>query len=277
MSHNNIGARIKLARETVQLSPASLCTKSQMSSARLTQLEKGHRFPSREEWKELSRHISLGPYPARCKLPAPQERWAADLPRSSTPERSLTVRLASARATFETEFERLELVVQSRKDFRACREFLESTALDSGDEAFFYLRLLAEGALPCAFSPLRAGYRTFPVIDSDTRRVVGDVRRPCLELIDEQQESLIFPQVPLLVANRIFRLDALVCARCPRQRIWIDLEIDGPGHDFTQDRRRELQLRMPTLRVGRSQLSEPNFIANLVRLISEIRTERRVS
>lgn len=248
-----------------------------MSSARLTQLEKGHRFPSREEWKELSRHISLGPYPARFKLPAPKERWAADLPKTSTPERSLSIRLASARSTFAADFERLNLIVQSRKDFRACHEFLSSTALDSGDEAFFYLRLLAEGALPCAFSPLRAGYRTFPVIEPETRRVVGDVRRSCLELINDQQESLIFPQVSLLVANRIFRLDALVCARCTQQRVWIDLEIDGPGHDCTQDRRRELQLKMPTLRVSRPQLSEPDFIANFIRSISELRLERRVS
>lgn len=277
MRHNNIGAKIRQARETAQLSQLSLCEKTQISSARLSQFENGYRFPNRQEWERLSQSLFLGPFPVRCKLPIPQKRWAADSPLPASPERPFAVRLAAAWSVFGEELEQLKALVRARKDFRMCYEFLESAGLDSGDEAFFFLKLLAEGATPCAFSLLRAGYRTYPVIEPSTKQVLGDVRHPCLELIDGRQDCLIFPQISLLVANRVYRLDALVCARCPQRRLWVDVEIDGPGHDFMQDRRREHQLKLPTVRLSRSELYAPNLAASLLTSIHQIRTERRAS
>ena len=74
--------------------------------------------------------------------------------------------------------ESVSTLVALRNDAKSCYEFLEAAALDSGDEAYFYLRLLAEGARPCHLSPTRAGFRTSPIVDPLTKKVIGDLRRP---------------------------------------------------------------------------------------------------
>lgn len=273
MKHNNIGKKIIKARQALQLSQTVLCEKTAISQGRLSQLERGRRPPSREEWAQLSQHLNLGPYPGRPTLLAPLGRWSADSPILSSAERPFVARSAAARYTFPTEMESVSTLVALRNDAKSCYEFLEAAALDSGDEAYFYLRLLAEGARPCHFSPTRAGFRTSPIVDPLTKKVIGDLRRPCLEL---KQECLVFPQTSILVGNRLFRLDALICVRCPKHRVWIDLEIDGPGHRSELDKWRERNLQLPTLRLSRNDLiSTSLLLEKLLNACREIREKRR--
>ncbi len=275
MRHNFIGNKLKIAREFAQMTQTSLCQVTGLRLARLSQLETGRRFPTRDEWKRISEAVRLGPYPGRHKLPIPQARWSSDSPLLTPPERAFATRLASARRTFY-DVDELIGTINSRDDSHACYEFLESAALESGDEALFYLKLLAEGGSPCACSPQRAGYRLSPVIDPKTRLIIGDLRLPCLEFLQYAQEFLVFPQLSLLASGRVYRLDGLICARCSVQKVWINLEIDGPGHNHEFDAVRTSHLKLPTLRIKRDELLEPGLLAKLTLAVGQMRVERRL-
>ena len=276
MKHNYIGDNLKAARVAAQLTQTRLSEMTGLSSARLSHFEKGRRLPTRNEWARIANAIRLGPYPVPHRLPAVGAQWYSQAPSLTPPERPFSTRLNAARRTF-TRVDELIRTLEARDDARVCHEFLDAAALESGDEAFFYLKLLAEGCRPCGCSPQRSGYRTFPVIDPGTKAIIGDLRLPCLEIVHGDQEFLIFPQVTLLTTGRAYRLDGLVGVRCPVQKIWLDLEIDGAGHDFEFDLQRAYHLRLPTLRLGREELSSPNLLGRVSDSIKEFRRRRRLN
>lgn len=274
MKNNKIGDRLRRARESRQMSQTRLGETVKMKASRLSQLERGQRFPSYDEWTRLSPHLKLGHYPGQRRLTSPQNIWYATAPKLTKGERPFGVRLSAARNAFENLCESTLTTVRARPDVKACFEYLERAALESGDEALFHLRLLAEGATPCLFSPLRAGYRAYPVVDPANRVVIGDIRRPCLEFVDDEREYLVFPQTSILTAFGLYRLDSLVCLRYER-RVWINLEIDGPAHRSNLDLRREQNLKLATLRLSRDDIVSPELMSNLHRALAELYQARR--
>ena len=257
MTPEETGKTLSQARISLQFKQAVVCAKTAITPPRLSKLESGQCFPTTEEWNRLKTVLHLGPLPKRNKLPTPTLRWALNSPVLDAPERSWEARLAAARASFPS-MERLWFIIRGRNDASLCLEFLRKARLDSGDEFLFCARLLADGALPCRFSPLKAGYRTHPIVHPKDGRMIGDGRWPCLEIIAEDLACLVFPQLAL-ISKGSYQLDFLVAVRTGQERFWINVEIDGSGHRGDYDLRREKKLQIATIRLTPEALMAEDF------------------
>lgn len=272
MSNESAGAKIKLAREKKQWKPAILARAADLSPSRLSRLESGESHPSREEWSRLDAHLELGPYPIldRLELPPVRRRWFPNVPDLTAPERPLAARLHAARKLFGHAAERVISAMEGRADRAHCEKFLEDANLESGYECMFWLILLACGARPGRHSLLRAGFRKFAVVDPHSKEARGDVRFACLDVDIAGCECLLFPQVTLDTRKRIFRLDVLACLYTPRHRTWVNIELDGYGHDSTFDHERQHLLSLPTARFQTIDLSSPDLMAVLERKLKPL-------
>jgi len=153
--------------------------------------------------------------------------------------------------------------LRTRPDQETCQEFLEQARTESGLEYFFWLQLLASGALPCRLSLYKAGFRALRVVEAGSRKGLGDSRAACLDVQTGRCRCLLFPQVTLDTRKAYFRLDALACVRARRDRCWLNLEIDGEGHDGQFDQERQLLLGLPTIRLSASEVASPNLLSLL--------------
>ncbi len=120
--------------------------------------------------------------------------------------------------------------------------FLAEVPSESRDETIFHLSELHRGARPVEVSTDWLCFRQWPVIDADGRGG-GCYRRPALVTAD----WLLVFQVLVLTPRR-YRLDGLLLVTKPR-RTFLDLEIDGKGHDPEFDLARQVDLAMPTVRL----------------------------
>jgi hypothetical protein len=129
--------------------------------------------------------------------------------------------------------------IMQREDAAVCLKFLQEARTDSGVEAQLWMLLLAEGGQPGCFSPMRAGFRRLAVVHGQSREVIGDLRLPCLTMDTEHWFAMLFPQVTLDARRAFYRLDALVGVWAARQRLWLNLEVDGQGHRSAFDSQRQ--------------------------------------
>ena len=74
---------------------------------------------------------------------------------------------------------------------------------------------------------------------------------------------MLFPQLTLDTRKAYFRLDATLCMRDGRQRVWMNIEIDGAGHDGEFDAERQRLLGMPTIRLDRQALLTEDLVTML--------------
>lgn len=258
------GSYLRVARRKKQWTQAQLARHLGMQRARLCNLEKDRRHPTREEWLRLSSCLALGPCPPSLELPAPQRCWRASPPYPKEPERSVWTRRQAARKTFGSVVDTLANAVEKRD--KNAQTFLRYANLESGDEYFFWLKLLDEGGRPCRYSPNKAGFRTWAILEPKSWRQIGDLRAPCLELLD--QGWLLFPQLTLDTRKSIYRTDALLCCRHEDGRLWVNIEIDGLGHDPRFDQQRQTELGLPTARVSATELTTPRLVPLLAQKLA---------
>lgn len=250
------GTQIRTARQKKQWTQAQLARHLDLSAARLCHLEKDHRHPSPQEWARLRTCLALGAYPQTLELPTAHPKWRAYVPFAAEPQSSVWSRRQAARKTFGPLVDTLAARAQRRH--KTASTFLRYARLESGDEYLFWLRLLVEGGQPCCYSPARAGFRTWSVLDPKSKRQVGDLRAPCLEL--SEQKWLLFPQLTLDTRKSIYRLDALLCLRRADGRFWFNVEVDGFGHDPRCDRQRQAPLALPTVRITSTDLTNKELV-----------------
>lgn len=105
---------------------------------------------------------------------------------------------------------------------------------------------------------MRAGFRTLAVLDPKTLRQIGDLRAPCLELAEENW--LIFPQLTVDTRKSVYRMDALLCWKGSNPRLWVNIEIDGLGHNPRFDLSRQQELGLPTVRIGPAELAADQIV-----------------
>ncbi len=266
------GIQIKAARLAKQWRASLLARHTGISRSRLSKFESGLSYPNPVEWCVLREHLDLGPYPKkrRLELPPVRRRWFPLEPASARAERPFAVRLSAARRYFGHLADRALVTIRARQDEELCFEFLERALLESGPEAMFWMILLASGATPGRHSPNRAGFRKFSILDTQGSEVRGDLKRPCLDLNLPEWEVLFFHQVTLDTRTRIYRLDALACVWSLRNRIWLNIEIDGHGHDGTYDRERQSLLELPTVRISMEELGSKSFFRGFVEQLCRV-------
>ena len=261
MNNRTVGARIRQARLTHQWTQRLLAAATEISPARLSQLETDRRYPTVEEWRRLKSILPLGRYqPLGPGLPFPLRPWRAiPPPLNRVMVRPLCKRLAAARHRFGLLADRALSELSQRDDAAWCERFLHQASLDSGHELLFWTRLLVEGARPVWYAPAKAGYRRLTIVDSETLANVSDIRHPCLEFVRRGYLALIFPQVTVSTGRAQFRLDALACLRRGRHRYWLNLEVDGEGHDCAYDSYRQSLLGLQALRLTPADLAASDF------------------
>ncbi len=258
MNKNNLALRLKQARENRQWTQTTLAEQTGISRSRLSQLENAHRRPTLAEWPKLRSALNLYRLglikPAH--LPVAPKYWHAVKPSLRDAERSVSSRQFAARRAFGAKEVNLSVAaVKARADQQICEQFLEQARPESGCEFLFWLKLLASGANPYRLAPSSAGFRRLRVVEPVSKQSFGDVRVACLEVQGADYRCLLFPQVTVDTRKALFRLDALVCVRTARERCWVDLELDGQGHDSTFDLERQQMLGLPTVRLDTGELA----------------------
>jgi transcriptional regulator with XRE-family HTH domain len=167
-------------------------------------------------------------------------------------------RLGACRSRHPRVLARLEPLIASSQDFQL---FLREAASDSRPETMFHLFELERGARFCRVSIAEIGYELRPVIEYFTRLAIGARALPALVT----PEWLLIPQVTVLSPWR-YTMDGLLVVQQPR-RTFINLEIDGRGHDHSGDTERTARLSMPTLRITENEVLENVSLTTRLRAI----------
>ena len=249
------------------LSQVALAKEVGMSQARLSQFERHVRLPNLQEYRRLSNALGacLGPLEGRTPLPYPQSFWFRAFTPDGEGNGSSARRLFAARRRYPKIVDGQLPSVLSRPDWPTCQRFLDQARLDSSTELLFWLALLKADGRPCWQAPTRVGFRLRSVVDEKRKVVIGDIRQPCLELKMNSLDALFFPQLTLDARRAFYRLDALACLRRKRRRLFLNLEIDGRGHDPEYDQVRQTQLGLRTVRLDTDDVTSPDLIARLER------------
>lgn len=111
------------------------------------------------------------------------------------------------------------------------------------------LGLLAHGAEVGAASPRHSGYVHKPITDRESGHLVGHLLWPALYL---RQHRIFLFQQPYISPCR---LDFLA----GHKDSWCNLEVDGSGHDTSNDFKRPDLLDMSVSRVVTEQVLQPGF------------------
>lgn len=280
MSARTPGARIKSARSQTEYSQTELGQLAGISQSRLSALENERRPPSADEWQRLARWLPLGPLdsPSTLSLPLPRSIWRVRQKElSAFGQCPPSVRELAAKKSFGQVAVQRQAEAERLHDPALVARFLSEAGLDSGHEHRMWVDLMAEGGKPCWFRPLKAGFDRLCVVDRDTRRNASDRRLACLDAAGPNTDWLLWPQVTLDARQAYYRLDALAKVCMGDLSLWLDLEIDGEGHDSQFDQRRSLHLGLPTLRLLRAELCRPNVLALLESRASVLFERRKAS
>lgn len=243
---------LRNARLKAQLTQAQAAAKIGMSRQRWSHLEVGSRRPSQEERRAINQ--LLGVY--QGFIPPPSVlRKLADSGRRAFPEgpvhfppqdRPTHVRYFAALRRHQRLTLELSNRIRQRPDFEVCEFFCHAIALESYLEALYVLRLIAEGAKPALVSPAQLGRTPHSIVEPRSRDCIDHHRLLCL--VDNGvfrffQVSFSTPQV--------YRVDCLLW-----DRGWSVLEIDGGGHDSSQDIGRSQALGMKVERLSCQEILE---------------------
>jgi transcriptional regulator with XRE-family HTH domain len=227
-----------------------------MPRRRWNGIETGRYRPTSQELQKM--RLLLGECngfirPARASLVLLQEgRNFVKTPQPFYPpqDRASNIRYREARRRFPDLVSRLTVEITRRKDFTSCEYLSHKLALGSYAEAVFALHLQAAGAVPGLVAPARIYPTPHAIVDPTDMTPVAHRPMPCLAL----GSALYFFQASL-AASRLFTVDCLKW-----DDSWSVIEIDGEGHDFTNDSERTAALGLPVIRISAVELSAPNFV-----------------
>ena len=244
------GERLKALRRERGLSQRELESACGFSWSLLSKFEKGERRPLERHrtalaqalqltetqlWEGTDLHCSPGPPPdwvdRRCGVEWRRPEWTVERRFAST-QKSYAWPCAEAVAQISKNPAREPLSVLFRDIW-----------VDSNLETIYWLRLAGQ-ASPHWLAPLECNFRLHPVVCPRTGQSWGDLPHPCL-ITEKPFRAIFFPQVTLLVNGHAHRPDCLVCWG----EEWSIIEIDGKGHDSTNDSQRDAERRMPVLRL----------------------------
>lgn len=160
---------------------------------------------------------------------------------------------------------RLDPQIRKNSDWQT---FLRLAPSGSRVETELHLQELDRGADFAQTSTGMTGFDQHLVADFHSNRARGHHLMPALVTKD----WLLIPQVTVLTPAK-FTLDCLVVVQHPH-RTFIDLEVDGSGHDSSEDKRRHDCLGMPTLRLTEAQVLSSVGLTEHLRELGYCQTRR---
>jgi hypothetical protein len=260
------GQYLEQQRRAKDLSQRDLARLTGISQARLSRLERDYRTAKAEEWAQLREHLVLPANPPNKQhLPSPSAIWRVAAPsHSSAGKVPFSTRKYRARESFRGHWNQQMLLLQRRSDGDLILRFLNDAGLDSAVETKLWVDGIVGGGRPRWYALLKAGFRKFPVLDrTPQRKAAGDVRHPCLEILRDDYAVLMFPQVRVVTRKGVYTMDCLACIRRKGFRRWVNIEVDGAGHNGEHDSERAFRLELATIRLTTGDLSKPDMLARL--------------
>lgn len=248
--------QVKQSRVRRRLTQEVLAQRCGISRTRLVQLESNYRNPTPKERLALARKLGLyetAPLSIGVKgrLRSQGRRSRTSAPIYFPPQdRPTEVRYRAALSHYPHYVETVVKQLEIRSDFVDLAYLCSKLACDSRAEVLLILAILQRGALPALMSLSELGWLRHKAIDPRSRTEVNHRPQPCLVL----DETVFFFQVALLTP-RLYVVDTLVW-----KQGWYVLEIDGKGHDFSNDDERSQQLALPVLRFRTEEILRARFL-----------------
>ena len=268
------------ARLASGMSQASLCAATGIAPPVLSRAESGRRVPSERTLRTLCRALDLSFEHVRDATGWEPPRTGVQLTRSRTllerefgslsryvppGERTFAERLYKCRHTYGLLASGLEARVDRRPDRKELERRLADLPSGSATEVLFVLHVLALGACCDWLSPLRLGFADPRVLDRKTGLYVAPCLMPGLSLRADSLSAVFFPQLPLRTDTfGPVSLDFLVGVRHQGDTAWRNLEIDGNGHNPTDDDERDKAVGLGTVRFRDADLRAREFQTKLV-------------
>lgn len=262
---------LKDARTRLGLTQQDLAEQTRIDRWRISHFERGIGVPDPGEQRALCPVLELcssalahaAPAGPRPRLADERKGLAPRTPYRMPRDRPSSVRYRAAWKAYPTFLRGLERQLQDREDSEWIRVYLREAVFDSGLEMMASLQLLGDGAKPGWVSPQTAGFSQLPIVDPKTREVTGHHPYPTLAW----EGCLLFPQVSLR-ARHLLTPDLLVGARTSKGVKWVDVEIDGRGHDPKFDDVRAQELDLPVVRFETKRVLDGSFLCELRELVT---------
>lgn len=281
--------RLKRLREERGLSQQAVSLLAELTPARLSEYERGARTPRGEVLDVLGTILGFDPVdfkrrtaweepstgrPQRGGERALLARFSPDLHALYHPPRrkDFAFHMAGVRDRFGEVLKVLGPRLDARPDRREAERFLRDFPADSADEAVLALHLAASCPRRARASPASLGFFAHAVIDPDRRVVVGHRRRLAFGTEFQGAVFAFLPQVAVRPEETII-MDLLAGVR-EGTTSWIDVEVDGSGHDPLRDKRRAELLGLPVLRLDSSMLFVKDFMPRYLRTLLWIHRNR---
>jgi hypothetical protein len=257
---------LKAQRNTLGLSLRELALPTGIDWRRLSDFELGLRRPDADQAERLAQALSLQRNQV-LEVPIPfdgtvekrfreRHRWRVPA------DRPTSVRVAAAYAKYPEVMRRLAFDAPPWAE-----TFMTHLVCGSAEELLHWQHCFTIDPKPARVRPQVAGYVAKHVVDPLSGESVGMHRFHCLVI----KGLLFIPQVSVKINKQTFTMDALVKVG----KTWVNLEIDGPGHDTSRDALRTAALDMPTIRWNLADLLSLDYGTRLVGALESFRPRRQ--
>lgn len=140
---------------------------------------------------------------------------------------------------------------------------------DSARECFGLGQCAAAEAKPFLGNPHQWGFNLRVVVDRHGK-LLGARVLPGLSYSKDDIDLVIWPQVCLRIDDRhCYRVDGLVFFRKGRRRLWLILEFDGEGHNYSGDAYRSVKIGIPEIRITGEEIKLGQTFALLLQRAEE--------
>jgi len=261
------GQLIRSSRKKLKLSQLEVSKLTGIHHSTLSRIETGERVPSSEQQPLLAKYLQMEPkeLTAACAdgvsnlFQSRRRKFSLPARKRVSRDRDSVMRYWRARTRYKFLLDGLNRRLSKREDRDEIRVYLREACFDSDLEYLAHLQLLSRGAVPGWASPQRSGFRAKPIVDPKSRECTGSDLYPALATSD----SLLFPQVALLIdGRRVRRPDLLWLKRSGSLEVQV-VEFDGAGHDHRQDEERDKELSLPVVRFCEEDVVSGSFLSEI--------------
>ena len=250
-------------RKELQMTQAELGAAIGQSDKRISDYESLRRIPTRETVVQICRVLGLDVVPETPRLPTPAQHLC--------PPR--VYRRPGKRSTQEAIWSLFgkapELAWLKKFLSPQVKALLNEYPADSGWEAAVHLFLVAAKAEFVRVRPQEEGFYQHVVLHPFDEMPAGHLQFPAFSLEWRGRLLMFIPQVKVKAEGYNFDLDFLVGLRRRRQPHWVNVEIDGEGHDSSGDPFRTRCVNMPTLRYRPPHIRSKDFLEVVLNAILE--------